>query len=121
MSTTRRRHSGSWPGSSARAAGCHRSSSPYRAAAPARVLWNGWVDLGLPLAGRLISPGWHEVGTFLGPSIRTFADRYPPDTVLELWRDAGLSDVERRVMSLGGGAVIWGSRDLETSSDSGSA
>lgn len=81
---------------------------------PARILWNGWVDIGLPLAGRLISPGWHEVGTFLGPSIRTFAERYPPEAVLALWRDAGVADVNRRVMSLGGGAVIWGTRAPET-------
>jgi demethylmenaquinone methyltransferase/2-methoxy-6-polyprenyl-1,4-benzoquinol methylase len=79
--------------------------------APTRVLWNGWVDVGLPLAGRLISPGWHEVGRFLGPSIRTFTDRYPPDVLLALWRDAGLSHVNRRVMSFGGGAVTWGIRD----------
>ena len=27
-----------------------------------RPAWNAWVGLGLPLAGRLLSPGWHEVG-----------------------------------------------------------
>ena len=40
---------------------------------PRGVLASGvdlWVGVGLPLAGRLLSPGWHEVGRFLGPSIR---------------------------------------------------
>src|SRR5438094_4566633 len=33
-----------------------------------RVAWDLWVDVGLPLLGRAISPGWHEVGRFLGGS-----------------------------------------------------
>src|SRR6201989_2389856 len=33
-----------------------------------RPLWELWVDVGLPTAGRVIGHGWHEVGTFLGPS-----------------------------------------------------
>src|SRR5437763_12279439 len=35
-----------------------------------RAAWNLYVDLGLPLLGRAISPGWHQVGRFLGASIR---------------------------------------------------
>src|SRR5512146_555115 len=42
-----------------------------------RPAWDLWVRVGLPLAGRLISPGWHEVGRFLGPSIRGFWERWP--------------------------------------------
>ena len=46
-----------------------------------RPLWELYVRVGLPVAGRLISPGWHEVGAFLGPSIRELharlADRAP--------------------------------------------
>jgi demethylmenaquinone methyltransferase / 2-methoxy-6-polyprenyl-1,4-benzoquinol methylase len=42
-----------------------------------RVAWDVWVDFGLPLAGRAISPGWHEVGRFLGGSIRDFDKRWP--------------------------------------------
>ena len=42
-----------------------------------RVAWDLWVDVGLPLAGRAISPGWHEVGRFLGGSIRDFDERWP--------------------------------------------
>jgi hypothetical protein len=64
----------------------------------------------LPLAGRLISPGWKEVGTFLGPSIRGFWDRYPLGRVLDLWREAGITGVAAHPLSLGGGIVVWGRR-----------
>ena len=35
-----------------------------------RPLWELYVRVGLPAAGRPIGDGWHEVGSFLGPSIR---------------------------------------------------
>ena len=76
----------------------------------ARVLWELYVRVGLPLAGRAISPGWHEVGRFLGPSIRELERRLPVKRQLELWRDAGIEDVQLRRLSLGGGVVIWGRR-----------
>ena len=76
-----------------------------------RPPWNLWVDVGLPLAGRLISPGWHEVGRFLGDSIRSFHGRYPEPELLDLWRRAGMRDVRSRQLSLGGGVVVWGRRD----------
>jgi demethylmenaquinone methyltransferase/2-methoxy-6-polyprenyl-1,4-benzoquinol methylase len=75
-----------------------------------RVLWELYVRIGLPAAGRLISPGWHEVGRFLGPSIRRFYARTPLERVLELWREAGIEDVRSRRLSLGGGVVMWGRR-----------
>jgi demethylmenaquinone methyltransferase/2-methoxy-6-polyprenyl-1,4-benzoquinol methylase len=73
-----------------------------------RPLWELYVRIGLPLAGRAISPGWHEVGSFLGPSIRDFWTEYPPSRVVGLWRAAGIEQVGARRMSLGGGVVIWG-------------
>jgi len=76
----------------------------------ARALWHGYVRLGLPVLGRLISRDWYEVGRFLGPSITSFYRRVPLQRQLELWRDAGLVSVEAKVMSLGGGVVIWGTR-----------
>jgi len=76
-----------------------------------RPLWDVWVGVGLPLAGRLLSPGWHEVGRFLGPSIRRFHEAYPEPVLLGLWRDAGIEDVRTRRPSLGGGLVVWGRRD----------
>jgi len=75
-----------------------------------RPPWELYVRVGLPLAGRLISPGWHEVGAFLGPSIRELYARFPLERQLELWRAAGLEDVRSRRLSLGGGLVIWGRR-----------
>ena len=72
-----------------------------------RPPWELWVRAGLPAAGRLISPGWHEVGRFLGPSIRSFWGRHDP---IELFRSAGIEDVRGRRLSLGGGVVVWGTR-----------
>jgi len=76
----------------------------------ARALWRLYVGVGLPLAGRAISPGWREVGEFLGPSIERLWERLPLDRLLGLWRDAGIEDVSFRRLSLGGGIVIWGRR-----------
>jgi demethylmenaquinone methyltransferase/2-methoxy-6-polyprenyl-1,4-benzoquinol methylase len=70
-----------------------------------RLPWELWVRAGLPAAGRLISPGWHEVGRFLGPSIRGFWSRHDP---IALFRSAGIEDVRARRLSLGGGIVVWG-------------
>ena len=74
---------------------------------PWRPLWELWVRVGLPGAGRLISPGWHEVGRFLGPSIRGF---WAHNDLVALFRAAGLQDVQARRLSLGGGIVVWGAR-----------
>jgi demethylmenaquinone methyltransferase/2-methoxy-6-polyprenyl-1,4-benzoquinol methylase len=76
----------------------------------ARPLWDLYVGVGLPVAGQLVSPGWRDVGTFLGGSIRDYWARYPLDRQLALWRDAGLRGVEVRRLSLGGGVVMWGTR-----------
>jgi len=75
-----------------------------------RISWETYVRLGLPLAGRVISPGWRDVGDFLGPSIRDFWNRWPLESLLGLWRDAGIVDLNTRQLSLGGGVVIWGRR-----------
>jgi demethylmenaquinone methyltransferase / 2-methoxy-6-polyprenyl-1,4-benzoquinol methylase len=71
----------------------------------ARPAWEAWVRAGLPVAGALISPGWREVGSFLGSSIRNFHGRYD---LPSLWRSAGIDDVHVRRLSLGGGLVMWG-------------
>jgi demethylmenaquinone methyltransferase/2-methoxy-6-polyprenyl-1,4-benzoquinol methylase len=75
-----------------------------------RALWELWVRAGLPLTGRLISLGWHDVGRFLGPSIRTFGAQFPPERLVKIFGDAGLHDVRARPLSLGGGLVLWGTR-----------
>ena len=75
-----------------------------------RPFWHVYVGAVLPAAGRAIDPGWHEVGGFLGGSIREFWRRYPLGLQLDLWRAAGVEDVKYRRLSLGGGIVIWGRR-----------
>jgi demethylmenaquinone methyltransferase/2-methoxy-6-polyprenyl-1,4-benzoquinol methylase len=75
-----------------------------------RPLWELYVRVGLPAAGRVISPGWTRVGDFLGPSIRDFYARWPEDRLVAAWRDAGVRDVRSQRLSLGGGVVTWGTR-----------
>lgn len=75
--------------------------------------WTLYCDLGLPLAGRAVSPAWHDVGRFLGPSIRGFHARFPEPRLLGLWRTAGVVDLHLRRLSLGGGIVVWGRRSTE--------
>ena len=73
-------------------------------------LWEAYVRVGLPAGGRLVSPGWYEVGRFLGPSIRDFWREIPEPALLGLWREAGIADVRSRRLSIGGGIVVWGTR-----------
>jgi demethylmenaquinone methyltransferase/2-methoxy-6-polyprenyl-1,4-benzoquinol methylase len=76
----------------------------------ARMSWEAYVRVGLPVAGRIISPGWAEVGRFLGPSIREFWRSWPLERLLASWREAGIEDVRARTLGLGGGVVVWGRR-----------
>lgn len=74
-----------------------------------RPAWALYTRLGLPLAGLALgSREWYEVGKFLGPSISSFYRRYPLAWQVNAWREAGARDLHTRVMSLGGGLVIWG-------------
>src|SRR5919201_2220227 len=57
-----------------------------------RPLWELYVRVGLPVAGAAISPGWRDVGTFLGRSIREFHARLPLPALLQLWREAGVRE-----------------------------
>jgi demethylmenaquinone methyltransferase/2-methoxy-6-polyprenyl-1,4-benzoquinol methylase len=75
-----------------------------------RPLWELYVRMGLPAAGAVVSPGWREVGNFLGASIRDFWQQWPEPRLLDAWRAAGLAEVAARRMSLGGGLVVWGRR-----------
>jgi demethylmenaquinone methyltransferase / 2-methoxy-6-polyprenyl-1,4-benzoquinol methylase len=75
-----------------------------------RAAWEAYVRALLPAAGRVISPGWHDVGRFLGPSIRAFWAANPLPDVLDHWRAAGVEDVRAQTLSLGGGVVVWGTR-----------
>jgi demethylmenaquinone methyltransferase/2-methoxy-6-polyprenyl-1,4-benzoquinol methylase len=75
-----------------------------------RAAWESWVRAGLPLAGRALSPGWGEVGGFLGPSIRDFWREWPAERLRGVWEGAGIRDVRARLLSFGGGFVMWGAR-----------
>ena len=75
-----------------------------------RLFWELYVRFGLPLAGRVLSSGWAEVGDFLGPSIRNFYGRWPEPRLLELWAAAGIAGATSQRLSLGGGIVTWGRR-----------
>lgn len=77
----------------------------------ARPLWELYVRGVLPLAGRAVRNGWREVGDFVGGSIRGYWERYPLERQLELWRTAGVDDLEARRLSLGSAVVIWGTKE----------
>jgi demethylmenaquinone methyltransferase / 2-methoxy-6-polyprenyl-1,4-benzoquinol methylase len=73
-----------------------------------RPLWEAWVRVGLPAAGRVIGDGWYEVGRFLGPSIRGHYEAWPVPRLLAAWRESGIGQVEVKRLSVGGGLVTWG-------------
>ena len=51
----------------------------------ARGLWHLYTGVGLPVLGRLVSPGWAEVGRYLRPSITAFGGAYPPTRCATCW------------------------------------
>jgi demethylmenaquinone methyltransferase/2-methoxy-6-polyprenyl-1,4-benzoquinol methylase len=75
-----------------------------------RAAWEAYVRAGLPVLGRLASPAWGEVGSFLGPSIRDFWAEMPAERLKAVWEEADIVDVRARLLSLGGGIVMWGRR-----------
>jgi demethylmenaquinone methyltransferase/2-methoxy-6-polyprenyl-1,4-benzoquinol methylase len=83
--------------------------------APPSHFWRFWwwlyTRLLLP-AGGWVTGGreWFEVGRFLGPNISAHYRRYPVTWTVDAWRQAGFDNVGVRVMSLGGGLVMWGTR-----------
>lgn len=83
-------------------------------AVPERALWRGlwsfYTHVGLPVLGRAVSREWAHTGHFLSESIPAFYERYPVVRVVELWEQAGITDVHARRMSLGGGIVMWGTK-----------
>lgn len=84
---------------------------------PPKVFWHGlwlvYTRIVLPSAGYLAGgEEWWKVGRFLGPSISHHYRCYPLCWTEQAWRDAGIDDVRVRVMSLGGGLVMWGRRSV---------
>jgi demethylmenaquinone methyltransferase / 2-methoxy-6-polyprenyl-1,4-benzoquinol methylase len=74
--------------------------------------WSWWLytRVVLPVAGSVGGRDWIAVGRFLGPNISAHYRRYPLGWTVEAWRDAGMTDVGVREMSLGGGLVMWGTK-----------
>jgi demethylmenaquinone methyltransferase/2-methoxy-6-polyprenyl-1,4-benzoquinol methylase len=73
-----------------------------------RMLWIFYTRVVLPVAGWLTGGReWLTVGRFLGPSISEHYRTYPTRWHVDAWRAAGLQDVHVRLMSLGGGLVMW--------------
>jgi demethylmenaquinone methyltransferase/2-methoxy-6-polyprenyl-1,4-benzoquinol methylase len=75
-----------------------------------RNLWNLYTRLGLPLVAGAISSGWRDVGKFLGPSITAFDRSYSVEDISRIWVDLGISQVQVKRLSLGGGVVMWGTK-----------
>lgn len=75
-----------------------------------REAWRLYTHVGLPTLGRLVSREWAHTGRFLADSIPSFYERYPIERVVELWEQAGLGSVRVRPMSLGGGVVMWATK-----------
>jgi demethylmenaquinone methyltransferase/2-methoxy-6-polyprenyl-1,4-benzoquinol methylase len=79
-----------------------------------RSLWWLYTRLVLPLGGLVTGgPAWFGVGRFLGPSISGHYRRYPVSWTVQAWQRAGFANVGFKVMSLGGGLVMWGTRTSE--------
>lgn len=76
-----------------------------------RKSWRLYGSVIFPTLSRVVSPGWRRIGDFLGGSISSFDDAFPPERLEELWRAAGLHGVRTKRMSLGGGVVTWGRKD----------
>ncbi|HEX2562269.1 MAG TPA: class I SAM-dependent methyltransferase [Acidimicrobiales bacterium] len=75
-----------------------------------RGAWWLYTRVGLPVLGGLAGREWYRVGRFLGPSISAHYDRYSDAWTVDAWQRAGISDIGIRLMSLGGGVVMWGRR-----------
>jgi demethylmenaquinone methyltransferase/2-methoxy-6-polyprenyl-1,4-benzoquinol methylase len=76
-----------------------------------RVMWWLYTRTLLPLGG-LVTGGleWFRVGRFLGPNITEHYRSYSLVAIEDAWRRAGFENVGVRIMSLGGGLVMWGTR-----------
>jgi demethylmenaquinone methyltransferase/2-methoxy-6-polyprenyl-1,4-benzoquinol methylase len=77
-----------------------------------RAAWWCYTRLALPVLGAATGgPAWYRVGRFLGPSISVHYRQHPLTAQVADWRAAGLTGVGVELMSLGGGLVMWGSKE----------
>jgi demethylmenaquinone methyltransferase/2-methoxy-6-polyprenyl-1,4-benzoquinol methylase len=76
-----------------------------------RAPWRVYTRMLLPAAGMLLGgKAWWDVGRFLGPNIESHYNQWPIARIVDAWNAAGMVDVSYRVMSLGGGLVMWGTK-----------
>lgn len=75
-----------------------------------RSLWNAYTRLTLPLATKILSPGWRYVGSFLGPSISEFYRKHALEDIRRMWLEAGISNVQVKKLTWGAGVVMWGTK-----------
>ena len=76
----------------------------------ARWLWRIYTMGVMPVAAKVLSPGWRYVGGFLGPSISGFYDTFPMEQVRQAWINAGIRDLRIQRLSFGGAVVMWGTK-----------
>ena len=76
-----------------------------------RASWRAYTRTLLPVGGLALGGwSWWDVGRFLGPNIEGFYKRWPLVRIVGDWKAAGMVDTGWRVMSLGGGLVMWGTK-----------
>jgi demethylmenaquinone methyltransferase/2-methoxy-6-polyprenyl-1,4-benzoquinol methylase len=76
-----------------------------------RASWWAYTRTLLPVGGMAFGGrSWWDVGRFLGPNIEAFYKRWPLPRIVDAWKAAGMVEVGWRVMSLGGGLVMWGTK-----------
>lgn len=78
-----------------------------------RAFWLLHTRLAIPASTRFLSPGWREVGSLLGPSISSFYRRHTVEELDRMWQNAGVTDVKRKALSLGGALVTWGRKEAD--------
>ena len=99
------------------AARIHRATSEqYSTPLPqnplAHLLWLLHTRLAMPVASRLLPTGWGAVGSFLGPSISDFYRRHTLEDLRDMWARAHISELQTKLLSLGGAVVMWGSKEV---------
>jgi demethylmenaquinone methyltransferase/2-methoxy-6-polyprenyl-1,4-benzoquinol methylase len=76
----------------------------------ARLGWRAYTGVVLPIAGRMLSPGWGSAMSFLRRSIPDFWREHPLGEVIDMHRAAGIDELRVRRLTLGAAVVVWGVR-----------
>lgn len=76
-----------------------------------RLGWSLYARGVFPALARLVSPGWAATGAFLPDSIHHLDASLPPEKQAVLWRDAGLTNIRIKRMTLGTAVLMIGRKD----------